>query len=433
MKLKQFTAAALSALTLLTVNVYAYSSLEVTDWVDDKGAVSKYTVVSDFNGLKGIADKNGNIIIDTVYQDIKELPGWEKFAVQKNNGKWTIINISGGIYFPNTYDYIDTQYCDKGYVEVGYYGENEFKNNIGILDKNMNLIVPAEYQTYMFTNNDGLILGKLNSDNNYVYYKLKEDNSLEQIAQVPGVLTSNSQQGLYYIKSYKLCQKYNPETGEYSSGYITTLGLADENYNVIIEPIYENTSFSFNNGLAVVKKGSTSYEEKVSGTIGNGKYGIIDKNGREIIECKYDSITRSGTNYTFTLDNEKTTLSLNELSGKDNEITIFTDGTILSTDNKPVVINNNTLIPLREISEALGADVKWNSDTKTAVISKENNTVSITVNSDTMLVNNKTIYVNVPAQIIDNTTYVPLRSLAAALNCLIDWDSENKVININTL
>ncbi len=433
MKIKQFTAAALAGISLLTVNVYAYSSLEVNEWIDDRSAVSKYTVVSDSKGLKGIADKSGTIIIDTVYNDIKEIPGWEKFAVQKKDGKWTIINITGGTYFQTTYDYIDTQYCDKGYVEVGYYGENEFKNNVGIIDKNMNLIVPSEYQTYIFTDKDGMILGKLNSDNNYDYYKLTENNSLEYTATLPGILTANSENGLYYIKSYKSCRKYDSETEKYSAGYITTLGLADDDYNVIIEPIYENTSFSFNNGLAIVKKGSTSYEEKVSGSIGNGKYGIIDKTGTEITECIYDSITRSGTNYTFTLDNEKTTLSVNELLGNSNTISVIIDGTKLATDNEPVIVDNYTLLPLRDISEALGAEVSWDAHTKTAVITKDNNIISITVNSDTMLVNNNSVSVSVPAQIINNTTYIPVRNLATALNCLVNWDQENKIVNINTI
>ena len=52
MKIKQFTAAALAGISLLTVNVYAYSSLEVNEWIDDRSAVSKYTVVSDSKGLK---------------------------------------------------------------------------------------------------------------------------------------------------------------------------------------------------------------------------------------------------------------------------------------------------------------------------------------------------------------------------------------------
>lgn len=430
MKIKQFTAAVLAGISLFNVNIYASSSIEVNEWADSRGTVSKYTVVSDLNGLKGVADKNGTIIIDTVYKDIKEIPGWEKFAVQKSNDKWTIINTGGDIFFPDTYDYIDTKYCDKGYLEVGYYGVNEFENNIGIIDKNMDLIVPAQYQTLIFTDKEGMLLGKLNSKGSYDYYKLTENNSLEYKATLPGILTANSEEGLYYIKSYKLCQKYDPETEKYSSGYITTLGLADENFNVIIKPIYENTSLSFNNGLAIVKKGSTVYEEKVTGNTGNGKYGITDKTGTEIIPCIYDSITRTGTSYTFTLNNEKTTLSVNELLGNKDTITIIADDTVFTPESAPFVENGSVLIALRDVSRLLNTDISWDPSAKTAVLTKGDITVSFSSGSDIMNVNGREIDLPLAAAIKDNTLYIPLRSISLAFNCNVSWDSENKVIEI---
>ncbi len=436
MKLKSLIAASLAAVSIFTVNAYAYaySSLEVIEWTDTSGNISQYTIALDTTtGLKGVLNKSGTVVMDFVYYDIKELPGWNKFAVQKKNGKWTILNLSGTNYLKTTYDYIDTQYCDKGFVEVGNYGENEFKNNVGIISENMELIVPVEYQTYIYSDDDGLLLGKRVSENNYEYYKLKEDNSLEYVANVPGVLTVCAQEGMYYIQAYKSCSLYNSEDETYSTGYITTLGIADEDYNVIIEPIYEVSSFSFNNEIAIVKKGSTTYEEKTSGKIGNGKYGIIDKNGNEIVECIYDSITRTGSSYTFTLDSEKTTLTVNEiLSNQNGTILIYINGTRLQSLNSPVIVDSSTMLPLRDIAEALGAEVTWDSISKTTVITKDDTVVSITLNSSTMLVNNKTVSLSVPAQIIDGSTYIPLRGLATALNCTVSWDSTNKIVTIRS-
>lgn len=434
MKIKPLITIIMSLSLLIPVNVYAYSSLEVIEWADDKGAVEQYNIVTDLKGLKGVTDKNGTVIMDIVYKDIKLLPGWNKFAVQKLSGKWSVIDLSGKSYLKNTYDYIDTQYCDKGFLEVGFYGENEFKNNVGIVDKNMNLIVPVEYQTYIYTNKNELLLGKLNSDNRYDYYKLQEDNTLEYVKTLPGILSADNKNGNYYVTSYKVCNEYNAESEKYTRGYITTLGMADENYNIIIEPIYENTVFSFNNNLAIVKKDSTYYESTPTGKTGNGKYGIVDRNGNEIVPCTYDSIVRKGTNYALTHNSEKTTLSVNELySTDDSTIKILINGTLLNSDNKPVIINNSAMLPLRDIAEALNARVSWNSASKTAVISKDNVAVSITVGSDIMLVGNKSVPVSQPAQIIDNITYVPLRSLASALNCIINWDSTNKVITITSV
>lgn len=417
--------------TMLTSNVYAYSSLDVVEWVDDRGAVERYNIVSDINGLKGVTDKNGTVIVDIVYNDIKILQNWNKFAVQKKDGKWSVIDLSGKSYLKNTYDYVDAQYCDKGYLEVGHYGSDEFNNRIGIVDKEMNLIVPVEYQSYVYSDNDGLLVGKLNENKEYDYYSINEDNTLTYEATMAGILSKNSQSNTYYIKSYKACKKYDSESKTTEQGYITTLGLADSNYNVIIKPDYENDIFSYNNDLAIVKKGSTFYEEKTTGKIGNGKYGIIDRAGNEIVECKYDNIVRYGTTYTLTLNGEKTTFTANELYSSTNDIIrVKINGVILDTETPPIIVNNYTMLPLREIVNALGAEVNWNENTKTAYIAKDNTTVSFTINSSEMFINEKSVPISTPAQIIESKTYIPLRSLSTALNCQIDWDSANKIVSI---
>lgn len=434
MKIKSLITIVMSLSVLISVNVHAYSSLDVVEWSDDKGNIEQYNIVTDLKGLKGVTDKNGTVIMDIVYKDIKLLPGWNKFAVQKPGGRWSVIDISGKSYLKNTYDFIDAQYCDKGFISVGYYGENEFKNKIGIVDKNMNLITPVEYQAYIYTAKNELLLIKLNSDNCYDYYKLQNDNTLEYIKTLPGILSKYNSDGNYYVTSYKICNEYNTETQKYTLGYITTLGMADEDYNIIIEPIYENSVFTFNNNLAVVKKDSTYYEITPTGKTGNGKYGIIDRRGNEILPCKYDSIVGKGTDYVLTLDNEKTTLNVNELyKTNDGTIKILINNNLLDSINSPIIINGSAMLPLRDISEALNANVSWNAASKTAVIFKDNVTVSITIGNDFMLVDNKSVPLPQSARIIDNVAYVPLRSLATALNCVINWDNTNKVVNITSL
>lgn len=312
MYLKKITTSLIAAV-MFSSNVLAASSVDVIDWTDDRSNVSKYNISTDINGNKGIVDKNGTVVMDYVYKDIKILPGWNKFAVQKSKGRWTIINISGENFLKSNYDYINTDYCENGYVITGNYGANEFNNKEGAYNKNMELVIPVEYQSILYTDDGRLLAGKLNSENTYDYYVLTDEGTLEYVSTLPGIISKSSITGTYYIKNYKSCLKYDSETEKYTKGYITVTGLADSDLNVLIEPIYENDTFSFYNNLAIVKKGSTSYEEKVSGKQGNGKYGIVDRNGNEIIECKYDSIIRKVKNYILTLDNEKTTLTYDEL------------------------------------------------------------------------------------------------------------------------
>ncbi|MDW7678169.1 MAG: copper amine oxidase N-terminal domain-containing protein, partial [Bacillota bacterium] len=49
-------------------------------------------------------------------------------------------------------------------------------------------------------------------------------------------------------------------------------------------------------------------------------------------------------------------------------IRIFLDGTELDTDVTPVIVDGRTLVPLRVISENLGAAIQWNGETRTVDI-----------------------------------------------------------------
>lgn len=427
MKLR-YILALTAVLSMSATAAYAYSTLDTNQWIDGRGPVSDYSVITDHSGKKGVADSKGITIIDTIYSDIIIIPDTYKFAVQDKKGKWTIIDTSGR-HFSGGWDYIDISLCDKGYICAGYYGTDDFNNSNGILNMNMELIVPPEYQTYIYTAKDGLLLGKLNNDT-YTYYRLEDDNTLSYTTTLTGEIISPAEEG-YYISSPIDCLEYNTDTEEYSQGYLTGLGLIDSNYNIIIPPVYENTSFSFNNGIAIVKKGSTVYEESISGKTGNGKYGLIDKKGNEIRECVYSSITRRGDEYTLTLDNDKIALTANALLGSKDTVTIIVNDTVFTPENTPVIEQDSLLLPLRDIANLLGADISWDQGTKTAVITKDNTSAFLCAYSDIMKLNNREISLPLAPVIRDNTLYVPVRSISLAFNCNINWDGTNRIVKIN--
>ena len=69
--------------------------------------------------------------------------------------------------------------------------------------------------------------------------------------------------------------------------------LYDENMNVIRDDIDGGIALStpvFHNGLMAIQTGSTLWEGSVKGAYGNGKYGLIDKNGKDIGKNDFDGI-----------------------------------------------------------------------------------------------------------------------------------------------
>ena len=54
----------------------------------------------------------------------------------------------------------------------------------------------------------------------------------------------------------------------------------------------------------------------------------------------------------------------------ENEISVYVEGQKVSFDVPPQTINDRTMVPIRAVSEALGANVEWEDKTKTVIINQ---------------------------------------------------------------
>ena len=108
------------------------------------------------------------------------------------------------------------------------------------------------------------------------------------------------------------------------------------------------------------------------------------------------------------------------------------DGKSTTLDQAPVIVNGRTLVPIRFISEAFGASVDWNNSTREATIKLLNNTIVLKVDSTTATVNGYTVYLDAPATIIKQTgrTVVPIRFVSDSLGADVTWNATNKSVTI---
>lgn len=114
------------------------------------------------------------------------------------------------------------------------------------------------------------------------------------------------------------------------------------------------------------------------------------------------------------------------------DISVTLDGEYLSFDVPPQIINDRTMVPLRTIFEALGARVDWNEATQTVTSAKDNKTIQLTIDSNIMYVNNNAVMLDVPACVINDRTLVPIRAVAESFECNVDYYSENEMVEIST-
>lgn len=125
------------------------------------------------------------------------------------------------------------------------------------------------------------------------------------------------------------------------------------------------------------------------------------------------------------------------------EITVKLDGTKISFDVEPQIIDGRTMVPLRKIFEEIGALVKWDSETKTVSARKSSKTVTLTIDSADLNIDNgdtdadgnaisETVQLEVPAQIISGRTLVPARAVSEAFGLDVDWDEKSQTVIITS-
>ena len=114
----------------------------------------------------------------------------------------------------------------------------------------------------------------------------------------------------------------------------------------------------------------------------------------------------------------------------ENIIKVFVDGAQLDFDVNPIMENDRTLVPMRAIFEALGAQVSWDGDTKTASAVKGGDTVKIIVDSNTLYKNGTAVELGVPARMVNDRTLVPVRAISESFEANVEWNGETKSVII---
>jgi len=101
-------------------------------------------------------------------------------------------------------------------------------------------------------------------------------------------------------------------------------------------------------------------------------------------------------------------------------------------DVPPLIIKGRTFIPLRFISEAFGAEVTWDAETRSVRMFFENTNSRITLQIDNPIarVNEKVVKLDAPPTIVGGRTMVPIRFIAEAFGADVFWDALTKTVTI---
>jgi len=112
-------------------------------------------------------------------------------------------------------------------------------------------------------------------------------------------------------------------------------------------------------------------------------------------------------------------------------ITVYVNGRVVNFDVPPTVIQGRVLVPMRGIFESLGATVDYNPLTQQINVTDGSQNVELTVGSRQAMVNGVPEMLGVPAFTISGRTMVPLRFISEGLGAEVQWVAANDTILIN--
>lgn len=112
-------------------------------------------------------------------------------------------------------------------------------------------------------------------------------------------------------------------------------------------------------------------------------------------------------------------------------ISLVIDGKTVQSDVAPVVQNNRTLVPVRVITESLGAQVGWDANTQTVTVNSAAAQIVFKIGSTTYTVNGSSKTMDAAPVIIDGRTMVPIRVIADAMGAAVNYDAAKNEATVN--
>ena len=98
-------------------------------------------------------------------------------------------------------------------------------------------------------------------------------------------------------------------------------------------------------------------------------------------------------------------------------------------ETTPILLNDRTMVPARALTEAIGGTVDWYEATERIVLWVDGNVLTMTLNSNSYVINGAEKTMDVAPTELNGRTYIPLRFASEALGCGVTWvEATNEII-----
>ena len=233
------------------------------------------------------------------------------------------------------------------------------------------------------------------------------------------------------------------ERGDVASASALMRGMAGIDGAVILgTPTTINTAILGNTSVTLPLTGITfsdDAEERESFLESLAVFAIHSDGEKKVIAATitYDA-DGNPTGIKFVVDKFSTFAIIKTSAGK-KQITLSIGELDSTVNGSPYILDaapfvnlevSRTLVPVRFVSEMLGARVQWMQETKEVIITDNGREIILTIDSEVVLVDGKDGTIDCPANILDSRTFVPLRFVSETLGASVGWDGETRIITI---
>jgi hypothetical protein len=99
---------------------------------------------------------------------------------------------------------------------------------------------------------------------------------------------------------------------------------------------------------------------------------------------------------------------------------------------QPKMVNNSVLVPLRGVFEEMGATVRWNQARQQVTAIQGDKKIRLVIGEHTASIDGRSVRLNTPATVVNGSTLVPLRFLSEALGAQVRWNPNRMMVMVRT-
>ena len=114
----------------------------------------------------------------------------------------------------------------------------------------------------------------------------------------------------------------------------------------------------------------------------------------------------------------------------DSEITVNLNGAKITFDQPPIIQNGRTLVPMRKIFEAMDCEVEWSDEGVINIWKNGENIMFLRIGGYGMWTPSRTVELDVPPIIVNDRTLVPVRAITESMGAEVIWDGDTRTVDI---